>query len=63
MTPTEMNLLRRLSEKGEVIYGGTRPGSDMSKLVEAGLVKETAVNISEVLYELTAYGRKQLKEN
>jgi hypothetical protein len=63
MTPTEMNVLRRLTEKGEVIYGGTRPGSDMSKLIEAGLVKATAVNISEVLYEMTPAGRKSIEEN
>ncbi len=62
MTPTEMNVLRRLTKKGEVIYGGTRPGSDMSKLVESGLVNATAVNISEVLYEMTQAGRKMLEE-
>lgn len=63
ISPTEMNILRRLDVKGEVIYGGTRPGSDMSKLIEAGLAKETSVNLSDVLYDITDSGRKAIEEH
>jgi hypothetical protein len=63
VSPSEMNVLRRLDVKGEVIYGGTRPGSDMSKLIEAGLAKETSLNLSNVVYEITDAGRKAIEEH
>lgn len=61
ITPSQMNILRRLTEKGETIYGGSRSGSEMSQLLEAGLVQATSVNISEVLYELTEAGKKAVQ--
>jgi hypothetical protein len=63
MTPSEKTILLRLEYKSEVIWGGTKPGSDMSKLVDAGLVKNTALNLSDVSYAITASGTKALEEN
>jgi hypothetical protein len=56
LTNGQVAILKSLAEKPKVVYGGAQ-GPDITTLLKAGLVKETPVNISESLYELTDAGR------
>lgn len=60
LTNGQVAILKSLAEKPKVKYGGAQ-GPDIAALLKAGLVKETAVNISENLYELTEAGLKAIE--
>jgi hypothetical protein len=59
VTTSQLDILKALAAKSRVVYGGAQD-DDTKALVRAGYVKETAVNLSEVLYEITDVGRKKI---
>jgi hypothetical protein len=50
-------LLAELAKRPRIGYG-TNTDADLAELIRVGLVKDTSVNLSEILYEITDAGRK-----
>lgn len=61
LTIEEWELLGQLSTGEKMITGGA-PRSGMARLIELGLASDRAVNMSDVVYTITAQGRAALAQ-
>jgi DNA-binding MarR family transcriptional regulator len=60
LSAAHIALLEQLAEKQRVTYGTVPDGCD--ELEAAGYVTATTVNLSEILIEITAAGRRALAD-
>ena len=61
LTPLQIALLRALADRPQTVYGGDAT-DDVKDLIARKLVTATAINIGEVLYEITEAAKTRLTQ-